>query len=63
MAAMRVATLLLLVGAASAGELRIVDAPPEPERPAPKWLSSFEEAQALAEREKRALFLYFTAKW
>ncbi len=63
MAAMRVAPLLLLVGAASAGEIRLVDVPPTPEKPAPKWLSSFEEAEALAQREKRALFLYFTANW
>ena len=60
---MRLATAILVAGVASAGELRLVDVPPEPERAGPPWLTSFDEACALARKEKKPLFLYFTAKW
>jgi hypothetical protein len=60
---MRVAAALLLAGLASAAELRLVDTPPEPEKPRVDWQASFEAARAAAVREKNALFLYFTAKW
>lgn len=60
---MRLAAAILLAGAASAGELRLVDVQPEPEKQGPLWLTSFEEARVLAQKEKKPLFLYFTAKW
>jgi hypothetical protein len=60
---MRIGAVFLLLGIAAAGELRLVDVPAEPERPGVGWLTSFEEARAAAVREKKALFLYFTARW
>jgi len=59
----RAGALLLVAAAATAGELRLVDAPAEEPRPQPAWAPSFEAARAAAERDRKPLLLYFTAKW
>jgi hypothetical protein len=60
---MRIAVGVLIAAIAAAGELRLVDQPPEAERPGPRWLASFDDALASAARDGKPLFLYFTAKW
>jgi hypothetical protein len=60
---MRVAAVVLLAGVAWAGELKLVDVAPTPEKPGLSWLTSFEEASTVAARERKPLFLFFSAKW
>jgi len=60
---MRILPGLLIAALAIAGELRLVDVQPPPTKPEPPWLASYAEAEGLARMGRKAILLYFTAKW